>query len=155
MYVTGFIAPLLFTLFTMQTSKVFIWEPFGLSCSSTLPLTETQNAESWELEDDPFYFWLEAERIPVSDYDEGWINGGAKLTALKVAEEGGYVNVQDGGPIPNVPAGHFVTSFEEGMTTYIIIIIDLKSNVVYEIYLDDELERKPYIYQILNSLRFI
>lgn len=136
-----------------QTNK-YVWEPYGLSCNSSLNLTETQDAEYWELEDDPFNFWLDAERIPVTDYESNWINSDAKITAFKVAESGGYPNINDGGAIPNVPSGYFVTSFDEGITTYIIIIIDLKSKMVFEIYLDDELERKPLIFEIINSFQF-
>jgi hypothetical protein len=122
--------------------------------SSSLVLNEMSDEDYWDVDDDDMDFWVEVERVPFDSVEVGIIDKGAKKGARFYAETMEYERIKDGGPIPNIPEGHFVISSEDDMQTFICVIIDRTNKVVYEIFIEDMEERKPMLYEVINSLHF-
>ncbi len=152
---TLFILPFLIAQVNLQQNYIYTNHKFGLTLTVPLLLTQTADEYYWELEDENMDFWFDCERVPLEEFDLDIEKTNVKKVVKKMAEEMGYEDTKDGGPIPNVPEGHFVIDDDEGYITYIMLIIDRRNKVVYEIFLDDALNNKPAAFQLINSLRFV
>lgn len=149
-----FYLPLLFSPIHLQTTQIYTWQPYNLSLSAPINLTETKDADFWELEDENLDFWLDGERIPFSDEEEEIYNSTSKSGAFYAAKAMGYEKCVDGGPIPNVPDGHYVTLSEDELEVFYILILDRNHQVAYELILEFQPRFKPIAMQLVNSLKF-
>lgn len=154
MFQTLFILPFLIAQVHLQQNYIYTNHQFGLTLTVPILLTQTADEYYWELEDENMDFWFDCERMTFDEFDMDLDKTPVKKLIKKLADEMDY-KAKDGGPIPNVPEGHFVVEDDNGYFTYIMLIIDRRNKFVYEIYLDDALNNKPAALQLINSLRFI
>lgn len=150
-----FFLPLLVTQLSMQQNYTYVWDQYQLSVSTPVIMEEDEDEDFWDLEDEKTDFWLEVERYSfTSEPEMDFKNRTAKSIVFEFANDT-YENVSDGGTIPNVDDGYFVISNEDGSVSFILLIIDRKNKVYYELYMEEVEKIQAYCYQVINSLRFL